>query len=200
MKPINGFGPANSAACERMIVAGLDFLDTVPASDPQFSFDPYGSANPDPQNDDAKALLTAMLGAVGGSPPAAIVIFAVNQVLWVKQNGWEKYKYTLSQFGKGEAVSIFSRLRRAPIPTAEIKIEPSAKPRPIQFEPGDFRERNAGLIKNFEAWTFLADLFAQEAADSDNPERKAECLGIASQVQKCHTAIVRFYERWEIEP
>lgn len=96
MAEISGFGGNYEAACRRMIVAGLEWLDSHPEADPKFHGykDVFGILTED--NDDAKALSNAITkdepDITGAMHQAAI-----QHIIWIKKNnkegksGWERY-------------------------------------------------------------------------------------------------------------
>lgn len=96
MGEISGFGGGYEAACRKMVLAGLDWLDAHPDADPKFHGykGVYGIINED--NDDAKALTNAIVGAVENCT-GAMHQAAVTHVLFVRKSGWDTYVQEMSK-------------------------------------------------------------------------------------------------------
>ena len=90
MNEISGFGGGYEEACRKMVVAGLEWWDAHPDADPKFHGfkDVYGLAMED--NDDAKALSSAMV-SVCDDCTGAMHQATVGHVFWIHKNGWDKY-------------------------------------------------------------------------------------------------------------
>lgn len=88
---ISGFGGSYEEACQKMVVAGLEWLDAHPQADPQFKGykNIYGIINE--ENDDAKALSKVVVDASGGDCTGAMHQASITHILWIKANGWDKY-------------------------------------------------------------------------------------------------------------
>ena len=102
MKEISGFGGRYESACRAMVLAGLEWLDAHPGSDPKFvgCNNIYGvvSENNKDANDLSNAVLSAEVvyddgkpGTVRDSATGAMHQAAVSHVLYIRNNGWEKY-------------------------------------------------------------------------------------------------------------
>ena len=91
MSEISGFGGGYESACRAMVVAGLEHLDANPHADPQFHGYQgiYGSITED--NADAKALSEAVVKAANGDCTGAMHQAAISHVLWIRENGWDRY-------------------------------------------------------------------------------------------------------------
>lgn len=90
MAEISGFGGGYEEACRAMVVAGLEWLDANPDADPQFHGykNIYGVISGD--NEDAKALTEAVVGATDDCT-GAMHQATVTTVLWIRKNGWAEY-------------------------------------------------------------------------------------------------------------
>lgn len=78
-------------------------------------------------------------------------------------------------------------------------IVPSVKPRPIQFEPGDYKGKNAVMIIHAMELIGKEQLWTQEAFDSTNPVRNLAAQELARQWARVRFLEVEFYSRWDIE-
>ena len=91
MYEISGFSGGYEAACRAMVLAGLDWLDANPQANPQFSGYKgiYGVISED--NEDAKALTTAVVAAAKGDCTGAMHHATISHILWIKKNSWDEY-------------------------------------------------------------------------------------------------------------
>ena len=91
MGEISGFGGDYEQTCRNMVVAGLEWLDSNPNSDPQFHGykSIYGVITED--NEDAKKLSDAVVNASGGDCTGAMHQATISRILWIRKNGWDKY-------------------------------------------------------------------------------------------------------------
>lgn len=103
MGEISGFGGGYEEMCQRMLDAGLRWLDEHPDSDPQFGGFKGVFGLITETNDDARALNEAVL-AVCRDCTGAMHQAVIQRCLYVKANGWEKYCAELraSTAGPGE--------------------------------------------------------------------------------------------------
>ncbi len=102
MAEITGFGSTYEETVRRMIVKGLEWLDRNPTKDPKFKENKnvFGIVFED--NEDAKELskvLTENEPDITGAMHHA----SVQHILWIKQNGWEKYVQVKTEQKKEEA-------------------------------------------------------------------------------------------------
>lgn len=91
MGELSGFGGGYEATCRAMVVAGLEWLDAHPNADPKFHGykDVFGLIAED--NEDAKALSEAVIDASGRDCTGAMHQQAIQHILWIRKNGWDKY-------------------------------------------------------------------------------------------------------------
>ena len=90
MAEISGFGGGYEAACQRMIVAGMKWFDENPDADPHFRGyeNVYGIICD--ENEDAKALSKAVMGAVEDCT-GAMHQATIGHILRAHQRGWDAY-------------------------------------------------------------------------------------------------------------
>ncbi len=95
MKEISGMGGGYEKACRKMVEAGLEWLDQNPNADLSWKEFKgiYGITTE--ESEDVKKLEKVMLEAAGGCS-GAMMQACLNHVLFVKNNGWEKYKEEMS--------------------------------------------------------------------------------------------------------
>lgn len=110
MNEISGFGGGYEAACRRMVLAGVQWLDAHPEADPQFHGykGVYGVVTED--NQDAKDLTEAVVAGSGGDCTGAMHQAAISHVLFIKRNGWDKYVAELTH-PQGEAGILRDKLK-----------------------------------------------------------------------------------------
>lgn len=103
MGEISGFGGGYEAACRAMVLAGIQWIDEHPSADPQFrGYEGiYGVINE--ENDDAKALVAAMMDApvyhdgkkiqehVKDDCTGAMHHASCGHVMAYKRLGWDEY-------------------------------------------------------------------------------------------------------------
>lgn len=113
MGEISGFGGAYEAVCRAMVLAGIRWIDAHPSADPHFRGYKgiYGVLTED--NDDAKAMVKAMMEApvfhdgekiqerVGDDCTGAMHQASCQHVLAYKRLGWEEYRRQLREREKG---------------------------------------------------------------------------------------------------
>jgi hypothetical protein len=98
MQEISGMGEGYEQTCRKMVIAGLEFWDTQPATFyPRYrEFENvYGLCIDD--NEDAKKLSEAVVKAVEGDCSGAMHQATISHILFIKKNGWEKYKEEMSK-------------------------------------------------------------------------------------------------------
>ena len=88
---ISGFGGGYEATCQKMVIAGMEWIDQNPTANPKFKEykNIYGIINE--ENPEAKSLTDHMLSVTGGNCTGAMMQATVNHVLYAAKNGWEKY-------------------------------------------------------------------------------------------------------------
>lgn len=90
MSEISGFGGDYEAACRRMVVAGVEWLDSHPGANPRFDQykNIYGiTAN---ENADMKEMQKVMADAAP-DPSGQMMQATTNHVLIIKKRGWDWY-------------------------------------------------------------------------------------------------------------
>lgn len=95
MGEISGFGGSYEKGCRAMLDAGLQWFDANPNADPLFKgFEGvYGVLSDD--NEDAKALSSAVTSVADGCT-GAMHQAVISSVLWIRKNGWDKYAEVMS--------------------------------------------------------------------------------------------------------
>ena len=95
MGEISGFGGSYEKACRAMLDAGLRWFDDNPDANPQYKgFEGvYGILSED--NEDAKALSSAVTSVVDNCTGAMHQAVA-SSVLFIRKNGWDKYVGAMS--------------------------------------------------------------------------------------------------------
>ncbi len=90
MAEISGFGGGYEEECRAAIVRGLEWWDANPMAAPKFHGwkDVYGIIMED--NEDAKAL-SAAVAPKGSDMTGAMHQAAIEHILYIRKNGWEKY-------------------------------------------------------------------------------------------------------------
>ena len=102
MGEISGFGGGYEDQCRMMVLAGAQWLEDHPNADPKFSSikGVFGIVNE--ENDDAKALVEAMVAptrdAEGHSGVTGAMVHACTRHVWfIKCNNWDKYVEEMSK-------------------------------------------------------------------------------------------------------
>ncbi len=90
MDEISGFGGGYEDTCRTMVLAGCEWFDKHPQAEPKFHSykDVTGLIIED--NGDAKALLKTISDAMEDCT-GAMVHAAISHIMYIKNNGWEKY-------------------------------------------------------------------------------------------------------------
>ena len=101
MSEISGFGGSYEAACRKMVIAGLEWLDEHPDADLKFGgFEGVYGLITD-ESEDAEALTKHIIAAVSnsqdGGPTGAMHQAAIQHILFIKRNGWDAYVREMSQ-------------------------------------------------------------------------------------------------------
>lgn len=91
MGEISGFGGGYEQTCRNMLAAGLEWLDSNPKAEPQFSGfkGVYGILNED--NADAKALGKTIVEASGNDCTGAMRQAVLSHCMFIRKNGWDRY-------------------------------------------------------------------------------------------------------------
>lgn len=91
MGEISGFGGTYEAKCQAMLEAGMAWFEQHPDAEPRFkgSSAIFGVVLED--NDDAKALTETIVTAADHDLTGAMHHAVIARLLWIKQNGWERY-------------------------------------------------------------------------------------------------------------
>ena len=92
MGEISGFGGGYEQCCQDMLEAGCKLLlDDEPDLNPRFKGfkDVFGVVTED--NDDAKRLTDAVIGASGNDATGAMHHAVINRLLWIKAHSWDEY-------------------------------------------------------------------------------------------------------------
>lgn len=90
MREISGFGNGYEDACRNMVVVGLEWLDEHKSSDPKATESPQIFGMTFDENEDMQDLQNAMSEAVEDCT-GAMMHACTNHVMYIKNNGWEKY-------------------------------------------------------------------------------------------------------------
>jgi hypothetical protein len=115
---ISGFGGDYEECCRAMVVGGCEWLDAHPEVKPKFSHyrNIVGVVLDD--NDDAKAMVKAMVDACeafrpgAGGPTGAMMQFTVHHVLQIREHGWNWYLEQMNQPERArEAAAHYERER-----------------------------------------------------------------------------------------
>lgn len=90
MKEISGFGGGYEESCRKMILAGVEWLESNPESSPKFSTlkDVFGIVCD--ENDDAKELENVIVSSVPDCT-GAMVQAVIGHLMFIKDNGWDRY-------------------------------------------------------------------------------------------------------------
>lgn len=94
---ISGFGGVYKDMCRKMVIAGLEWFDQHPDSNPKFHGfkDVYGICMED--NDDAKALSDAIVSPSNNGCTGAMHQAAVSHVMWIHAHSWNEYVVEMSK-------------------------------------------------------------------------------------------------------
>jgi hypothetical protein len=90
-REISGFGGGYEDACRKMVVAGMEWLESHKDANPNFDQfkNVYGLTTN--ENDDMVAMQKAMNTAIGNEASGAMMQASTNHVLFAHKNGWGKY-------------------------------------------------------------------------------------------------------------
>lgn len=106
MREISGFGGGYEAACRAMVVAGLEWFDSLPkdTAEPTFQTLKNITGIIIETNPNAKAMTAAMCKAVEdkGGATGAMVQFCVSHVLKAREVGWDEYVTLMSDLRRAE--------------------------------------------------------------------------------------------------
>lgn len=91
MGEISGFGGGYEEACQKMLFAGLAWLDEHPTAEPKFRSAPGVYGLLDTENDDAREMSKAIVSAVEEDCTGAMHQAAVSHCLFVRRKGWDEY-------------------------------------------------------------------------------------------------------------
>ena len=91
MIEISGFGGGYEATCRKMVVAGLKWLDEHPNANPKFHSYKHLYGIIDEDNEGAKELSKAVVGASDGDCTGAMHQATITHVMWIRKNGWGAY-------------------------------------------------------------------------------------------------------------
>jgi hypothetical protein len=92
MAEISGFGGDYEEACRKMIVVGLEWLDKQEGEYPKFRGYKNVTGLIIEENKPAKELTKIMNQVIGDEASGAMMQICVEHILYIKKNGWEKYK------------------------------------------------------------------------------------------------------------
>jgi len=97
---ISGFGGGYEAACQAMVIAGLEYWDENPEFNPQYrGFQGvFGLLVED--NEDAKILDGILIAAANGDSTGAMHQASVNHIFAARRLGWEEYLRQLAEHNK----------------------------------------------------------------------------------------------------
>lgn len=91
MNEISGFGGGYEAVCRKMVIAGLEWADMKGDANPSWKESPNIVGITIDENEDAKAMQKVMFAAADNDCTGAMMQAAMNHVLYVLKNGWDKY-------------------------------------------------------------------------------------------------------------
>ena len=100
MDEISGFGGGYEAACRRMVVAGLEWLDEHPDANINYKTlkGVYGITFD--ESDDTRRMQEAMIAAAGeGGVTGAMMQACLSHILWIKSHSWEEYQMEMRRRG-----------------------------------------------------------------------------------------------------
>lgn len=102
MSEISGFGGGYEQTCRNMVAAGMEWFDANPEAAPRFKGNEsiYGVILED--NEDAKALSAAVVGAADGDCTGAMHQAVISHCFYARKNGWEKYCEAMREQGEQE--------------------------------------------------------------------------------------------------
>lgn len=88
---ISGFGGGYEDACQKMVIAGMEWLDEHKEANPTFDQfkNIYGLTTN--ENEDMEAMQKHMNEAIGNEASGAMMQACTNHILYANKNGWEKY-------------------------------------------------------------------------------------------------------------
>lgn len=97
MAEISGFGGTYEEMCQKMVIAGLEWLDSNPIADPLFSGykNVFGLVNED--NADAKALSKAVIEPAKDFATGAMHHAAIATIMWIRAHSWDEYVKEMSK-------------------------------------------------------------------------------------------------------
>jgi len=90
MSQLSGFGGGYEEACQKMLRAGLQWLEENPEADPLVTHNPQIYDIVNEENQAAKDLSAAVMAAIPDCS-GAMHQAAMSHCLYIKKNGWENY-------------------------------------------------------------------------------------------------------------
>ena len=174
MGEISGFGGGYEQTCRNMLIAAVERLDAHPEADPQFhGFKGiYGVIQED--NEDAKALSKIVVGASGGDCTGAMHQAVISSALYIKKNGWEKYKAEMTH-PEGEVGLLKEKIKRL-----EDDLQRSRDRRDKQEEA--LRHRGEIIAEKVLGWKKYKVSNGQQEAYGPSQEAVLEDLGPGFQL------------------
>lgn len=96
MNEISGFGGSYEAACRKMVIAALEWLDIHTDADLRYKKykNVYGLTTD--ESEDLKKMQSYMMNQIGGDCTGAMMQASLSHIMFVKKNGWEKYVKMMS--------------------------------------------------------------------------------------------------------
>ena len=91
MDEISGFGGGYEKACRDMVIAGLEWCDTHPNADLSYQEFKNVTGLTFGESRSMKWMQKAMLKAVDNDCTGAMMQAAMNHVMYIRKNGWDKY-------------------------------------------------------------------------------------------------------------
>ena len=91
MSEISGFGGSYEQACRNMLKAGLAWCDAHPNSSPKMTKCRGVFGIVCAENKDAAKLEKCVIAAAGKAPTGAMVHAVVENIAYVKRNGWDEF-------------------------------------------------------------------------------------------------------------
>lgn len=91
MDEISGFGGGYEDACRKMVIAGIKWCDDNPRKKPRYkTFKNVYGITVD-ENPAMLEMQKIMLEVVGGDCTGAMMQACMGHVMFIRENGWEKY-------------------------------------------------------------------------------------------------------------
>jgi hypothetical protein len=90
-REISGFGGGYEKCCQNMVIAAMEWLESHKEANSTFDQFQNITGLTTNENEDMKAMQSAMNKAIGDEATGLMMQFCTNHALYAHKNGWVKY-------------------------------------------------------------------------------------------------------------